>query len=219
MKSLCAFTLAALLAGSSRAGSLEQVPPTPADLARELGLSMTKFTAKFEEPVYLTIELRILGTSDKEITILEQVAPSPSKVHELSLTLKDMDALYEKLGLTKAGEARGALDISIAHPQVGFTRREKNPFGALEAGQSFVTWSQKQSMEELELGRLMPIYIKAGPFTAKHPRPKDLVTGYESAPAYIWLGVKFTKDKPAEDAEAPVPDKKPETPKKDGPQK
>lgn len=201
---LAPFLLAAALLtplASLKADGVEQIPPTPADIARELGISISKFTAKFKEPVYALFEVRILVEGGKDVTFLSQATPEPLKFHSFTLSLKDMDALAAAMGVSKTTEAKGALDVAFKHPSVGFTHRTRNPFWKMKVGQSFLNWTNPQTDKDIALGTFIPLLIQGGPYVDEAHRPKDLVTDYEKSPAYIWFGVKFSKEKPVEEEE------------------
>lgn len=193
-------------ATASLAQSVEQVAPTSADLARELGISLQKFSAKFNQPVYATFEIKIKVEGEDDVTSMTQTTTDPLKEHEFTFSLKDMDVLAASLGVAKTSQAKGAVDVSIKHPLVGFTQRLKNPFWQKKLGYTFLNWATPSAVDKIELEKSIPLVIQGGPYPDEEHQPRDLKADYEASPAFIWVGVKFTKLKPVE--EEPSADKK-----------
>jgi hypothetical protein len=189
----------------NRADSVELVVPDALDVARELGLNIVKFSTKFKEPVYLTVQLTMMPLGAAEATVMEHVYEVPATEHVFSLTMRDLDQTARLSGGTPDEKSRNAIGYSFFHPQGGFSHRELSPFGPPQMGQAFTTFVERQTMEAIQLGEAMPLLIKAGPFDEKTPAPKNLRQNYINAPAYIALTAKFTKEKPVAEPEAPAP--------------
>jgi hypothetical protein len=194
------FTLASLALSLPTMGAekLESVAPSAADLARELGITLTKFSATFAEPVYATFEVRMFSVGATAVNQLTQSTPSAAKVHEFTFSVKDMELLGKYLGVNKASEAKGAWDLSVKHPLMGFTQRIKQPFAKLEVGQQFAMWSRNKPMDGVALDTWHALYIHAGPYTGADVPKTGLVDQYDQAKGYLWFGIKFSKVKPEE---------------------
>jgi hypothetical protein len=195
-----------LLTSTVEAGSIELVHPDALDMAREMGVNIAKFQAKFDEPVYATLGVTIWRAGQKEGSKMERTSSSPMKEHPFSLTIKDHDQIGTALGLMVAPDNAGSMSFSLFHPFAQFTMKDKHPFGPPIVGQSYATFVERQSMEAVELDKPLPLLIKAGPFDAKNPPPKDIRTNYHKAPGYYLLEVTFSKTKPAPEATPAKPD-------------
>ncbi len=195
----CSFCCLLPSTASVQAGSVEMIEPNALDIAREMGIHIAKFQAKFAEPVYATYGLTFFPLGAEAGQKFERTSARPQKTHVLTLTLKDYDTLTKSLGFPGKPEFQGTVEFSLfAHGDrpIEFATRQKNPIGPVKPGQVISFFAERQSLEELELDKPIPLYVKAGPYDAKTPPPKSLRDDYPSAPGYFALEVTFSKEPP-----------------------
>ena len=187
--------LLACPAASLRADSLEKIPATTEDLARELGIELDKFEAKFEAPVYATLTLTWKQPGSPEAKTLQHTSTEPDQYHEILFVRKDFGQLQLKTGGANAKQVRDVVEMNVRFGNTGFFYRDVNPFAQFKAGESLLAWSKQQSREPLPLDQAIPLVIAAGPASAEKPM-KNLLEEYRSAPAYVCLSVSFSKTAP-----------------------
>ena len=192
-----------------RADSIEKIPATPDDLARQLGIEMDKFEARFATPVFATLRLTWKQPGMPEARMMEHTAPDPDQYHEILFVRKDFGQMQLKTGGDNAKQVRDVIEMNVRFGSTGFFYRDLNPFAGLKPGQSLQAWSKQQSREPLPLDEAIPLVISAGPLDPGKPL-KNLLGEYRSAPAFISLSVTFSKTPPpalpaASSAPAPQP--------------
>lgn len=201
--SLFAGLLLAMAPAGPAADSIEKIPVTPEDLARELGMEMDKFEARFDAPVYATLQLTWKQPGTAEAQSMVHTSPDPDQYHDILFIRKDFGQMQLKTGGANAKQVRDVIEMNVRFGSTGFFYRDVNPFAKLTAGQSLQSWSKRQSREALPLNQPIPLVIVAGPQDAAKPM-KNLFNEYRTAPAFISLSVTFSKSPPTPPA-APVP--------------
>lgn len=194
------FTSAPLLS----AGSIEKVPATTEDLARELGLELEKFEAKFDTPVYATLRLTWKQPGSPEAKALEHSSLDPAQEHQILYVKKDFGQMQLKSGGANAKQVKDVIEMNVRFGNTGFFYRDVNPFANPKAGESFQTWTKQQSREPLPLDTAIPLHISAGPSNPAQP-VKNLNEEYRMSPAFIALTVTFSRKAPASPPAAPAP--------------
>ena len=203
--SLLAGLLATLAPFVSAADSIEKIPVTAEDLARELGMEMDKFEARFDTPVFATLQLTWKQPGNPEAQSMQHTSREPDQFHDIMFVRKDFGQMQLKTGGANAKQVRDVIEMNVRFGNTGFFYRDLNPFAKLSAGQSLQSWSKRQSREALPLDQAIPLVIVAGPQEPDKPI-KNLFTEYRSAPAFISLSVIFSKTPPpAPTAKLPAP--------------
>ena len=197
---LAGFFLAAVPAGTA-ADSIEKIAVTPEDLARELGMEIDKFEARFDAPVYATLELKWKQPGNPEAQTMKHTSPEPDQYHDILFVRKDFGQMQLKTGGANAKQVRDVIEMNVRFGSTGFFYRDVNPFAKLTAGQSLQSWSKRQSREALPLDQPIPLVIVAGPQDPGKPI-KNLFDEYRAAPAFISLTVTFSKTPPPAPATA-----------------
>lgn len=189
------------------ADSIEKIPITPEDIARELGIEMDKFEARFDTPVYATLRLLWKKPGDAEARAMEHTSMEPDQYHEIMFVRKDFGQIQLKTGGGNAKQVRDVIEMNVRFGSTGFFYRDINPFAKLEPGQSLQSWSKQQSREPLPLDERILLVIAAGPMEPDKP-VKNLLEDYRSSPAFISLSVTFstTPPTPPDTAGIPAPD-------------
>ena len=177
----------------THAGSVERVPATVEDLARELGVEIEKFTAKFDEPVYATVRLEWKQPEEANAKQLEQCTAAPLKEHTLVFTKRDLGQLQARTGGSGAKAAKGLVDMSVQFDGGSIVYRDWNPLRGMKAGQSARQWAKKQSFEPLPMDHNIGLSVICGPWEAGG-ETKDPNADYFKAPGYVRLTVRFTKE-------------------------
>ena len=190
-------------AGILRADSIEKIPATPEDLARELGIELTKFEARFSSPVYATLRLTWKQPGNAEPQMMEHTSPDPDQYHEIMFVRKDFGQMQLKTGGDNAKQVRDVIEMNVRFGSTGFFYRDLNPFAKMKPGESLQAWSKQQSREPLPLDQAIPLVISAGPLDPGKPM-KNLLEEYRTAPGFISLSVTFSKTPPPAPAAAPV---------------
>lgn len=194
------FRFSALLLGaalpSHAADSIEKLPITPEELARELGIEMDKFEARFDAPVYATLNLTWKQPGGADAKSMQHSSKEPDQYHNILFIRKDFGKIQQQTGGSNAKQVRDILEMNVRFSNTGFFYRDINPFAKLQPGQSLQSWSKRQSREPLPLDQVIPLVIAAGPEEAGKPL-KNLFDDYRSAPAFISLSVIFSKTPPA----------------------
>ena len=190
--------------GRAAAASIEKIPCTPEDLARELGIEMEKFEAKFAAPVYATLRLTWKQPGNPDAQMLEHSTAEPDQYHEILFVKKDFGQMQLKTGGDNAKKVRDIIEMNVRFGNTGFYYRDVNPFAKAKPGQSLQSWSKRQSREELPLDEAIPLIITAGPISPEKPM-KNLLEEYRTAPAFIVLTVTFSKTAPPPPPPAPAP--------------
>lgn len=187
--------------------SLEQLPVTGSDVASELGLVMTKFKARFPEPVYCRVRLEIRAIGGKDMVEIETRSPDPRRTTEILFSIKDVEFMKRQMGLLESAEKNkeeeSYIPVSFTIKAETFATRHYalNPFGIPFPGTSFITWSPQHSTEDLPLDEDIPIFIKTGPYLGgREHKVQDILQQYILASAYVRLTVRFSKE--------PLPTKK-----------
>ncbi|MEZ5324978.1 MAG: hypothetical protein R3F19_07935 [Verrucomicrobiales bacterium] len=197
----------AMLTCAAGQSSLEQIPVTGSDVAAELGLVMTKFKARFAEPVYCKVKMEIKPIGGREVIEVETRSPTSERTTEILFSIKDLEFVTRQLGLMEQGLDTAEIDTVIP---VAFTIKANtfstkhyaiSPFGSAMPGTSFFTWSPQHSTENLPLDQDIPIFIKAGPYLrGRAQKVKDILQEYVLASGYVRLTVRFSRE--------PLPTKK-----------
>jgi len=196
------FMLALAPAGPA-ANSIEKIPVTADDLARELGMEMDKFEARFDTPVYATLQLAWKQPGDAKAQSMQQTSPDPDQYHGIVFIRKDFGQMQLKTGGANAKQVRDVIEMNVRFGSTGFFYRDVNPFAKLTSGQSLQSWSKRQSREALPLNQPIPLVIVAGPQDPAKPM-KNLFDEYRTAPGFISLSVTFSKSPPPAPAVAPA---------------
>lgn len=178
------------------AGSIDKVPATVEDIARELGLELEKFEAKFDSPVYAKLHLTWKQPTAAEPKALEHSSPDAAQEHEILYVKKDFGQMQMRTGGPNAKQVKDVIEMNVRFGKTGFFYRDLNPFAHLKAGESFETWTKQQSREPLPLDEAIPLLIAAVPSVPAKPG-KNLMEEYRSAPAFIALSVTFSRTAPA----------------------
>ncbi len=186
------------------AGSLEKIPATTEDLARELGIELDKFEAKFDTPVYATLRLTWKQPGSPEARALEHSSPDPAQEYQIQYVKKDFGQMQLRTGGNNAKQVKDVIEMNVKFGNTGFFYRDMNPFANLKAGETLQTWTKQQSREPLPLDTAIPLHITAGPADPAKPT-KNLNEEYRTAPAFIALTVTFSRQAPAPAAQAPAP--------------
>jgi hypothetical protein len=186
------------------AGSIEKIPATAEDLARELGIELEKFEAKFDTPVYATLRLTWKQPGSPEAKALEHSSPDPAQVYQIQYVKKDFGQMQLRTGGNNAKQVKDVIEMNVKFGNTGFFYRDTNPFANLKAGETFQTWTKQQSREPLPLDTAIPLHITAGPNDPAKPT-KNLNEEYRMAPAFIALTVTFSRQAPAPASPAPAP--------------
>ena len=186
------------------ADSIEKIPLTADDLARELGMEMDKFEAKFDAPVYATLRLSWKQPGQPEPQSMQHTSAEPDQFHDILFVRKDFGQMQLKTGGANAKQVRDIIEMNVRFGNTGFFYRDLNPFAKLTPGQSLQSWSKRQSREALPLNEAIPLVIVAGPQEAAKPM-KNLFTEYQTAPGFISLSVTFSKTPPPPPTPAPIP--------------
>lgn len=207
----CAAALAACMWWHSPAGaqsSLEQVPVTGSDVAAELGLTMTKFKARFAEPVYCLVNLEIKAYASREAVEVAARSPEPRRTTEILFSIKDLEFMKRQLDLlgdedSGSGGAGGAggeewvtpVAFSIKADTFATRHYVAKPFGDIAAGMSFYSWSPQHSTENLPLDVDIPVFLKAGPYLGSGAEEvRDILQEYVLAPAWVRMTVRFSRE-------------------------
>ena len=180
---------------ASAADSIEKIPATPEDLARELGMEMDKFEARFDTPVFATLQKTWKQPGNPEAQSMQHTSTEPDQFHDIMFVRKDFGQMQLKTGGANARQVRDVIEMNVRFGNTGFFYRDVNPFAKLTAGQSLQSWSKRQSREALPLDQAIPLVIVAGPQEPDKPL-KNLFTEYRSAPAFISLSVTFSRTPP-----------------------
>ena len=223
-----ALALAASILGVQQSvsaqSSLEQIPASGSDIAAELGLQMSKFKARFAEPVYSLVRVQVQPVKGNGSYFEVHVrSPSPLRITEILFSMKDLQFVKRQLGLLdekilleeseedpgaeadghEFGESPNSLMSFFVKSQLFDGRHYAlNPFGTAEPGTSFLTWSPQHSTEDLPLDREIPLFIKAGPYSGEDAtKVADIMQEYVLARAYVRVTVKFSKNLILTDAE------------------
>jgi hypothetical protein len=176
-------------------GSLERIPATGTDVARELGIVMRKFKVRFDTPMHCMVTLKIKHVGSEDTLIGRDRSVIPQKTFELLFSMKDDNLVLRHLGLSEQSEVEDAVKFSVMSRGMGFDHYDKNPFGKMRVGQAFYIWSQRNSTEELPLDEEIPIYIKAGPYTTGGvSKVRDITEEYVGAEAFVHLSVVFSEE-------------------------
>ncbi len=178
------------------ADSIEKIPATPEDLARELGIELTKFEARFSSPVYATLRLTWKQPGNAEPQMMEHSSPDPDQYHEIMFVRKDFGQMQLKTGGGNAKQVRDVIEMNVRFGSTGFFYRDLNPFAKMKPGESLQAWSKQQSREALPLNQAIPLVISAGPLDPGKPM-KNLLEEYRTAPGFICLSVTFSKSPPS----------------------
>ena len=203
--SLLAGLILAAAPATRAADSIEKIAVTPEDLARELGMEMDKYEARFDAPVYATLQLTWKQPGNPEPQSMQHTSPEPDQYHDILFVRKDFGQMQLKTGGANAKQVRDVIEMNVRFGRTGFFYRDVNPFAKLTAGQSLQSWSKRQSREALPLNQPIPLVIVAGPQDPTKPM-KNLFGEYLTAPAFIRLAVTFSKTPPpAPAAPAPAP--------------
>ncbi len=195
------------------AGSIEKIPANPDDLAAQLGIDMSKFEAKFDTPVYLTLQLEWKKAAETTSQTISHPTADPDQYHEILFVKKDFGQMQLKTGGDNAKQVKDIIEMKVRFGNTGFFHRDINPFANMKAGESYQTWSRQQSREALPLDEAIPLVISAGPSLITKPL-KNLPEEYRSAPAFIILSATFSRTAPIIPAPAPPAPEKPATPVK-----
>ena len=190
----------ALLLGAAlparAADSIEKIPVSPEELARELGIEMDKFEARFDAPVYATLQLTWKQPGSADAQSMQHTAREPDQYHNILFVRKDFGKMQVQTGGANAKQVRDIMEMNVRFANTGFFYRDINPFAKLQPGQALQSWSKQQSREALPLDQAIPLVIVAGPEEAGKPL-KNLFDDYRGAPAFISLSVTFSKAPPA----------------------
>ncbi len=178
------------------ADSIEKTSVSPEELARELGIEMDKFQARFDTPVYATLQLTWKQPTAAEPQSLQHTSKEPDQSHEILFIRKDFGKMQLLTGGANAKQVRDVIEMNVRFSNTGFFYRDLNPFAKLQSGQSLQSWTKRQSREPLALDQVIPLMIIAGPEDPAHPI-KNLFDDYTKAPAFISLAVTFSKTPPA----------------------
>ena len=116
------------------AGSIEKIPATPDDLAAQLGIEMSKFEAKFDTPVYLTLQLEWKKAAEPTSQTVVHTAPDPDQFHEILFVKKDFGQMQLKTGGDNAKQVKDIIEMKVRFGSTGFFHRDINPFANLKAG-------------------------------------------------------------------------------------
>ena len=187
---------------SRAADSIEKIPVSPEELARELGIEMDKFEARFDTPVYATLQLNWKQPDSAKAQSMQHTSPDPDQYHDILFIRKDFGQMQLKTGGANAKQVRDVIEMNVRFGSTGFFYRDVNPFAKVSAGQSLQSWSKRQSREALPLNQAIPLVIVAGPQDASKLM-KNLFEEYQSAPGYISLSVTFSRTPPPATAPAP----------------
>jgi hypothetical protein len=180
---------------STAADSIEKTAVTPEEVARELGMEMDKFEARFDAPVYATLQLTWKQADSENAQSMQHTSPAPDQYHDILFVRKDFGQMQLKTGGANAKQVRDIIEMNVRFGNTGFFYRDLNPFAKIQAGQSIQSWSKRQSREPLPLDQAIPLVIVAGPQDPGKPM-KSLFDEYRTAPAYISLHVTFSKTPP-----------------------
>jgi hypothetical protein len=198
--------------GILRADSIEKIPATAEDLARELGIELTKFEAKFSSPVYATLRLTWKQPGNAEPQMMEHTSPDPDQYYEIMFVRKDFGQMQLKTGGDNAKQVRDVIEMNVRFGSTGFFYRDLNPFAKMKPGESLQAWSKQQSREPLPLNQEIPLVISAGPLVPGKPM-KNLLEDYRTAPGFISLSATFSKTPPPAPVAPPAVAPKPTTAK------
>lgn len=190
-----AVLLSPLMAIPAAAGSLERVAPTADDLARELGIELTRFHVKFEKPVYCTARLSWREKGQERAMQLQTSSDGPKNEHSVLFSRKDLGVLQERVGSVTVKAARGLLDLGVSCGDEGFVYRIRNPFARIEEGQSLWTYVKRQSHEELPLNEPVEVFLMTGPWSAEEVS-QESASDHHKAAAFIRLELIFTEGEP-----------------------
>ena len=189
------------LTGASAQSSLEQIPVTGSDIAAELGLVMTRFKARFPEPVYCRVSMEIKPIGGRDLIQVETRSPAPERTTEILFSIKDLEFVKRQLGLLepepKTPESDSVVPVAFTIRAGTFATKHYavSPFGSPMPGTSFFTWSPQHSTEDLPLDKDIPVFIKAGPYlSGRAQKVKDILQEYVLAPGYVRLVVHFSKE-------------------------
>lgn len=193
-----------LAALPATAGSIERIPVTPEDLAAQLGMELEKFEAKFDAPVYATLNLTWKQPGDAEVKTMQHSTSDPDQYHDILFVRKDLGQMQLRTGGSNAKQARDIMEMNVRFGNTGFFYRDVNPFAKLAKGESFQSWTKQQSREALPLDQPIPLYIAAGPSIGGKPI-NNLMAEYAGAPAYVVLKVTFSRTAPPPVPVQPAP--------------
>jgi hypothetical protein len=200
---LSAGLLLVLGAVSPAADSIEKIAITPEDVARELGMEMDKFEARFDTPVYATLQLTWKKSGNADAQTMQHTSPAPDQYHEILFVRKDFGQMQLKTGGANAKQVKDVIEMNVRFGSTGFFYRDVNPFAKMQPGQSIQSWAKRQSREALPLDQAIPLVIVAGPQDPGKPM-KSLLGEYRTAPAFIALSVTFSKTPPPAPPAAPA---------------
>ncbi len=199
--SLC---LALILASgaAARSGSLEQVTPNAADLARELGIDMHKFILRWDKPVHCRLVLQVKEAGKSDTIVVTSVSEDAHPVHDFVFSQKNLAALRATLGFPANPPPKDPWIFSITSPAINLDEPMPDIFAGVGDGQVCMIYKPKVSREALPLDKPIVLYVKSGPWTAEQAAAaKDPKEEYILAPAWIHLSVTFSeKPFPAEGA-------------------
>lgn len=195
---------------SLQAGSVERRPVTADDLAQALGLDLHKFSAKFTQPVYATLTLRWRQPGEELASELSHSTTSPGLGHPILFTVKDYGKMQQLTGGTNAKQLKDIIEMDVKFSGTGFFFRDYNPLAKLAPGIPIQSWVKQQSFEDLPLNVEIPLVVEAAA-----PAKDKMMTVVENeyrtvSPAYIFLGVTFSKEAPPapkSEETAPAPGK------------
>lgn len=199
------FALAAVPVAGANSGQPE--PVTAADLARELGIAMDKFSFNFNEPVYCTVTLQWKQPGQEEVSVLKQSSLTAEKEHTVIFSRRDLGQIQARTGGTAVKAAKGLVDFNVSFGGLEMVYRDYDPMRNLKPGESWRRWTRPR-VTEIPLGAELSLVILAGPWKDGKDAGEDLKHTYKQADGFIRLSVSFTREpvQPAPDGvAAPAP--------------
>jgi hypothetical protein len=177
---------------SAEAGSFDRVSPSAEDVARELGMEISKVVFRWETPVFLRLQLQVKAAGIMEVRTYTTSSTEPLREHPITFSIKNLDVLRDLISLPPA-PVNEAVELTAWSPATEIRALGPSPFAAAPLGQLIRTQRAMQSREEVPLNFPVPIMIKSGPYTAEQSEQvKDLAEEFILADAFVHLSATFS---------------------------
>ncbi len=199
----CIAAVLSVLVPVLRAGSLERLPVTPADVAAAAGVELTKYAFTYEKPVWLTVQLEVRTPGKAEVTTVVESSKSPATRTELAFTVYDRWQMRRAIGLPEpaAGEA---LLLTVLAPDISIDVPVGDPFASEDPERTATRFIRPvENRQPLPLDTFFSVYTKLGPFTPAEAKgfvnPRE---NFAKAPGFVRLAVMFSEKPPTLDSGA-----------------
>ena len=105
---------------SQAADKIEKIAVTPEELARELGIEMDKFEARFHSPVYATLQLTWKQPGNEAAQSMQHTSANPDQYHDILFVRKDFGQIQQKTGGANAKQVRDVIEMNVRFGSTGF---------------------------------------------------------------------------------------------------